>query len=149
MFFLANSVAHAATVKSVPGELALSSCLALVFALLLPASSIRRGLSAIYRSAVLANTPLKTAATAKALCMVVRTIDWRPQTGDVVEVLDYMGPREVEKFIKHKSDFVFKTTKGKKLVDGDDWDWTRIDHVPAQILSRSEKLQIMLFKVYS
>lgn len=60
-----------------------------------------------------------------------------------------MDPREVEKVIKHKSDFVFKTTKGKKFIDGDDWDWTRIDHVPAQILSHSEKLHFMLFKFCS
>lgn len=83
MFFLANSVAHAATVKLVPGELALSACLALVFALFFPVSGIRRGLSANYQTAVLANTLLKTAARAKALSMVFRTIDWRPQTGDL------------------------------------------------------------------
>lgn len=60
-----------------------------------------------------------------------------------------MSPREVVKFIKHKSDFWFRTTKGRKFVDGDEWDWTRIDHVPAQILSHSEKLHFMLFKFYS
>lgn len=147
-FFLANFVAHAATVKSVPGESGLPALLALVLALLLPAMGVRRGLSAIYQRAVLADTPLKTAARAGALCIVVRTSKWKPQTGDVVEVLDYMGPRQLENAIVYKPDLVFKATKEKRFIDGDEWDWTRIDHVPAEVLGRGEKARMMLLKFY-
>ena len=141
-FFLANFVAHAATVKSLPGESKWSASLALILALLFPASGVYRGIIAIRQRAVLADTPLKTAARAGALCMVVRTSKWRPQTGNVVEVLDYVRPYR-------KPDFVFKTTKGKKVIEGDEWDWTRIDHVPAEVSGRSEKfemIRVMLLK---
>ncbi|MCJ1456494.1 hypothetical protein MMC28_006855 [Mycoblastus sanguinarius] len=91
-FFLANFVSHAATVKSLPGEPALSQFWTLIFALVFPASGVVRGLSAIYQRAVFADTPLQTAARAQALCVVVRTPWWKPQTGDVVEVRDYRMP---------------------------------------------------------
>ena len=81
IFSLANFIARAATVKFVPGESALSAFVAPVFILLLPASSNFRGLFAVYQRAVFADTPLKTAARAKALCMVVRMSEWKPQTG--------------------------------------------------------------------
>ena len=147
-FFLANFVTHTATIKSVPGESALSASEALVLTLLLPASSLRRGLDTIYQRAVLADTPLKTAAKAKALCMVVRNSKWRPRAGDVVEVLDYMEPCQFEKITMHKSDFVFKITKEKKRIDGKEWDWIRIDHKPGEVLSRSQKYENLLYKVY-
>ena len=84
-FFLANFVTHAATVKSVPGESAIASFWRVVFALLFPASGIITALSAIYHGAVFADTPLQTATRARALCMVVRTAEWKPRDGDVVE----------------------------------------------------------------
>ena len=71
--------------------------------------------------------------------MVVRTSKWRPQTGDVVEVLDYVCPYR-------EPDFVFRTTKGKKVIEGDEWDWTRIDNVPAKVSGSSEKFRMMLLK---
>ena len=89
IFFLANFVARAAIVKFVPGESALSAFVAPVFVLLLPAGGNSRDLDAVYQRAVFADTPLKTAARAKALCMVVRNPEWKPQTGDVVETRDY------------------------------------------------------------
>lgn len=122
---LANFVAHAATVKSIPGEVALSASWALILALALPASGVRKGLTAIHQRAVLADTPLKTAARAQALCMVVRTSEWKPQTGDVVEILDYMDQRQLGPFAR-KTDLRFQATKGKRFIDGDEWYWTRI-----------------------
>ncbi len=96
-----------------------------------------KGLTAIHQRVVLADTPLKTVARAQALCMVVRTSEWNPQTGDVVEILDYMDQRQLGP-ITRKTDLVFKATKGKRFVDGDEWDWTRIDRITAKISSRSE-----------
>jgi hypothetical protein len=40
--------------------------------------------SAIIRRARLSESDLRAAARAGALCMVVRTKDWKPQPGDVI-----------------------------------------------------------------
>lgn len=120
-FFLADFVAHAATVKSVPGQLTLPYMWNLVSALIFPALGVVRGLSAIYQRAVLAETPLKTAARAKAQCMVVRMPDQRPQTGDVVEIRDYRDSHQHQKDVTNKLDFLFETTKETNVIDGEDW----------------------------
>jgi hypothetical protein len=73
VFFFANYVAHAATVKSIPGEPALLAIWALLCALLFPVSGVMRGVDAILQHAVTARTPLEAASKAGALCMVVRT----------------------------------------------------------------------------
>lgn len=52
IFFLANFVFHAATVKSLPGEPMAATWLALLTALLLSVSGIVRGINAIYSRAV-------------------------------------------------------------------------------------------------
>jgi len=80
IFFLTNFVTHATTVKSIPGEPALSLLLNVVVALVFPISRIMRGVSAIYQRAIFAETPLKTAARARALCMVMRSPSWKPET---------------------------------------------------------------------
>jgi hypothetical protein len=82
VFFFANYVAHAATVKSIPGEPALLAIWALLCALLFPVSGVMRGVDAILQHAVTARTPLEAASKAGALCMVVRTKEWKPQRGD-------------------------------------------------------------------
>ncbi|KAL8797776.1 MAG: hypothetical protein Q9195_000128 [Heterodermia aff. obscurata] len=84
-FLLANYITHAATVKSNPGEPALRSFVALATALIYPAAGIVRGLDGIFRHAVTSSSPLQTAKKAGALCTVVRTRDWQPQSGDVVQ----------------------------------------------------------------
>ena len=83
VFFLANYVAHAATIKSIPGEPTLITLRVLLSALCLPVSGVRRGVKAIKQRAVFSGTPLETAAKAGALCVVVRTPEWVPQRGDV------------------------------------------------------------------
>ena len=83
IFFLANYVAHAATTKSLPGEPALATLRVLVLALCLPLSGVLRGCRAIGQRAAFSQTPLESAARARALCIVVRTIGWVPQRGDV------------------------------------------------------------------
>ena len=93
-FLLANYVAHAATVKSLPGESFTSILKSIFCSLVFPVSGIRRGVNAIYQRAVLAKTPLEAAAKAGALCMVVRTREWRPERGDVGTVIDVRAPLE-------------------------------------------------------
>lgn len=79
IFFLANYVSHAATVKSEPGESLISGLVALVAALLLPTSGIIRGLGGILQCAVFSGSPLETASKARALSVVVRSRDWPPR----------------------------------------------------------------------
>ena len=93
-FLLANYVAHAATVKSLPGEPTLSVLGSLVFALFFPVSGIVRGVNAVYQRAIFAKTPLEAAAKASALCMVVRTPAWKPEHGNVVEIVDIREPQK-------------------------------------------------------
>lgn len=85
IFFLANFVSHAATVKSIPGEPMIATWLTLLGALVLPLSGVLRGLNAIYSCAVFGTTPLETAAKAGALCMVVRNDNWKPKSGDRIQ----------------------------------------------------------------
>jgi len=122
-FFLAKLLAHAATVKSLPGEPALSALLSLVFALVFPTSGISRGLSAIHQRAVLVPTPLKTAARARTLCMVVRTSKWRPQIGDIVKTLGYMVSQKHKTAVMYKPGFEFVTSKEMRVIDGDKGNW--------------------------
>ena len=90
MFFLANFVAHAATVKSSPGQTALRSLSDLIYALLFPVSGIQRGLKAIFQHAILAETPLERAHRAGALCMVIRGPDWKPVSGREIKSEDFV-----------------------------------------------------------
>ena len=83
IFFFANYVAHAATIKSLPGEPALATLIILISALCLPASGVSSGVKAIGQRAVFSSTPLESAAKSEALCVVVRTAEWVPQRGDV------------------------------------------------------------------
>ena len=101
-FLLANYVAHAATVKSKPGEPALRSFVALATALIYPTSGIVRGLDAIVRRAVTGSSPLQTAKRAGALCTVVRKRDWQPRSGDVVQGIftESVGSRHETKWRK-------------------------------------------------
>ena len=86
-FLLANYIAHAATLKLLPGESTLSVLRNSMCSLLFPVSGVRRGVTAIYQRAIFAKTPLEAAARANALCMVVRSSEWKPEHGDVVELV--------------------------------------------------------------
>jgi len=85
IFFAANYLAHAATVKSFPGENSTENIASLLFALVFPSSGIVRGLDAIFRHAMLTKHPLQRAAQAGALCMVVRCNEWRPIQGSLIK----------------------------------------------------------------
>jgi hypothetical protein len=97
-FFIGNYFAHAATVKSEPGEGFFSFVIAAVGALFVPASGLVRGINAIIRNAkfkrrsfwkaLFRDPDYQTAAQAGALCMVVRRRSWKPHPEDkVVDVL--------------------------------------------------------------
>ena len=92
-FLLANYVAHAATLKSLPGESTSSVLRNVVCSLLFPVSGVKRGVNAIYQCATFAKTPLEAAAKAGVLCMVVRTPQWKPEHGDVVKIVDVREPQ--------------------------------------------------------
>ena len=78
IFFAANYLAHAATVKSFPGESTAENIASLLFALLYPASGI-------VRHAVFTKHELQRAAQAGALCMVVRSNLWTPAEASLVK----------------------------------------------------------------
>jgi hypothetical protein len=92
IFFLGNYLAHAATVKSYPGERTWSLMTATLGALLIPTSGFIRGINSIARNAKFKrkglwgaawrDTDYQTAAAAGALCMVVRKKSWKPYPGD-------------------------------------------------------------------
>ena len=83
-FFLANYLAHVATVKSIPGQPLIPSTLDMILTLFFPGYGIIRGLSSIQARAVQGKTPLEIAQRAGALCEVVRTKYWHPKNGDKI-----------------------------------------------------------------
>ncbi|CCD47342.1 hypothetical protein BofuT4_P005010.1 [Botrytis cinerea T4] len=86
IFFATNYLAHAATVKSSPGDdTLLQGCNALL-ALFFPMSGLLRALNAIVRLPIFARNELEKACRAGALCMVVRAPHWRPKTGQKFSV---------------------------------------------------------------
>ena len=95
-FFLANFVAHAATVKSDPGQPMLGWILSMLLALIFPTAGVFRGLDAIRRSAIIGGSPLQKARKAGALCEVVRVQGWEPRSGpgDVVQRVQFKRTRD-------------------------------------------------------
>ena len=78
VFFLANYVSHAATVKAYPGESSKDLAFAVFLAITFPFSGVARGLEAIMRHASFYRNAndLQTAARAGALCIIVRDERW-------------------------------------------------------------------------
>src|SRR5438105_15068578 len=91
------------TVKSLPGEPALSVLVAMVFALIYPTSGVIRGLDAILQRAIFCKSPLEAACRAGALCMVVRAPDWKPRNGDVVRGLKIRQDNRVSSRVRRQS----------------------------------------------
>ena len=113
-FLLANYVAHAVTLKSLPGESTLSVLRNIVCSLLFPISGVRRAVNAIFQRAIFAKTPLEAAAKAGALCMVVRTLEWKPEHGDVVRISDIEEPLKKPWWVKDCS----SGNRAKRVVVG-------------------------------
>ena len=84
-FMLANYFTHAATTQTLPGEPLYHQMLNFVTAFLFPAAGVSRGLNSIARGILVTTSrneaDLDRAAAAGALCMVVRTNEWRPVAG--------------------------------------------------------------------
>ncbi|KAI1096785.1 hypothetical protein F5B19DRAFT_5143 [Rostrohypoxylon terebratum] len=91
LFYLGNYVAHAATVRVSPGEPISDRIVNSIAVLLFPQAGVMKGLNAIFRCAVLEKSPLQRAARSGALCMLVRTPEWRPMPGESIQGLSYMG----------------------------------------------------------
>lgn len=81
-FLFSNYVLHALSVRSLPGENTYSTTAFKLCCLLIPYTGLRRGLCLISRASNFAGSDLQCAARANALCMVIRTADWRPRDGD-------------------------------------------------------------------
>lgn len=86
-FLATNFIAHAATVKSTPGEGAVATALNTLLALCFPMFGLLRAINAIARKARFGGSELKNACRAGALCMVVRSPEWRPEPGQEVEAV--------------------------------------------------------------
>lgn len=86
IFYLGNYVAHAATVVTLPGEKDKGVLVTIILSLLFPLSGIMRGLDAIAYHARHGKNDLKKAARAGALCMVIRSNEWKPVDGDKLPV---------------------------------------------------------------
>lgn len=85
IFFLGNYFAHAATIRSSPGNSIFVSINTAISALFFPASGIRRGLAGVFSLAKFGRTDLQIAARAGALCRVVR-LDPEKGTPDYFQV---------------------------------------------------------------
>jgi len=72
VFFIGNYVAHAATIRLEPGTSIVDTVLAIIWALLIPISGVKRGYSGILSLAKFGKTDLQIAARAGALCQVIR-----------------------------------------------------------------------------
>jgi hypothetical protein len=86
-FFTTSYIAHAATVKSTPGEGTISMAFNTFIALCFPMFGLLRALNAIARGARFGGSELRNACRAGALCMVVRNSEWRPEPGDTLEAV--------------------------------------------------------------
>lgn len=79
-FYMANYVAHAATILTSPGQSTIETFYNAVSALCLPGAGVARGISAIFCGAKFGDkTDLQVAARAGALCAVMRTPGTRRQ----------------------------------------------------------------------
>lgn len=85
LFYAVNYLAHAVTVKSLPGEKLANTVFFIALALIYPYSGLLRGLEAIARRAAwFRGNELQRAARAGALCVVVRNKRWKPLDGQII-----------------------------------------------------------------
>ncbi|KAJ5832209.1 pogo transposable element [Penicillium riverlandense] len=90
-FFLGNYISHAATVIAFPGEPWHVVTLNMLLAILFPGMGAARGLLAIIRHAALCKDPIQRALRSRAMCMVVRSKEWRPSSGQKVHSLSFLS----------------------------------------------------------
>lgn len=95
-FFLGNYLSHVATVVRVPGEPLYITAGNMFFVLLFPCLGAGRGITMIFQRASFYKDPLQQALKAQALVMVIRDLDWKPQSGDSLRSLSLYPPRGVQ-----------------------------------------------------
>lgn len=93
-FFLGNYLSHAATVVSFPGESKYVLIMNMLLAIVFPAMGAARGLLAIVRHAATISDPVQQALRSRALCMVVRSQEWKPEHDETIHSLVYV-PKEL------------------------------------------------------
>ena len=96
VFILVNYVTHAMTVSSLPGESVAASAFYNLVALLLPFTGAWRGIRAIKSAARFGEGKMQHAARAGALCVVARSMDWRPDGGEKIYGCTVEGPIPID-----------------------------------------------------
>jgi hypothetical protein len=84
-FFAANYAAHAATIKSNPGDKTSVTVCNIILALLFPVSGLMRAVNAIVRFGRRGSSDVEKACRTGALCMVVRIPGWIPAVGQTLD----------------------------------------------------------------
>lgn len=96
-FYLFNYVAHAATVLPLPGERSIDFAATVIGSLLFPSMGLYRGVEAILSGVVFCgwnwkrghkgcgDEHLTKAAKSGALCMLIRSREWRPADGEEID----------------------------------------------------------------
>lgn len=90
-FFLGNYLSHAATVISFPGEPISVTIVNMVLAVFFPSSGAGRGVLAMVRHAAFFKDPIQQALRSRALCMVVRSQNWKPISGETLRSLSFLS----------------------------------------------------------
>ena len=85
VFYAVNYFAHAATVRGSPGEGFFVRIPRLIGAILFPILGLYIAIGDILSCATFCQSSLAKAARAGALFMVIRTSEWKPIEGDIVE----------------------------------------------------------------
>ncbi|KAF8868530.1 hypothetical protein BD779DRAFT_1384050, partial [Infundibulicybe gibba] len=77
---------HVATIKGHPGESGIDFMMNAIVAILFPTVGMARGIDVIvcHPQVQVKGGELQKAARARALCMVVRSSDWKPGIGDQI-----------------------------------------------------------------
>lgn len=83
-FYLFNYITHAATVLRRPGERSIDIAITVIWSLIFPTIGLHRGVEAFLSGAMLSRCNLTRAARSGALCMLVRSPDWRPMEGEEI-----------------------------------------------------------------
>ncbi|KAF9067048.1 hypothetical protein BDP27DRAFT_1449288 [Rhodocollybia butyracea] len=93
-FISANYITHAITTQAIPGERTWHTVIALATALMLPGAGAARGLNNIVRGGLMwrMDNDLNKAAAAGALCMIIRSRDWKPPTQSQYSTEEHEDP---------------------------------------------------------
>ena len=87
-FLLFNYIAHGATVVSYPGERSYFTAIIVLVTIFSPKIGVKRALNLIIRhprSSIKVKDDLKVALRSGALCMLVRSPNWKPKMGDNIK----------------------------------------------------------------